>query len=387
MLLAVGAGALYVYSQQRQKSEEVPAGPTSIPGFVEIQEPVNNATADGLLTNVMDDEPTCPAGYLLSADKSSCNLVETQQESQEPTCPSGFLISADKTTCNPVQEAAAPDLNVTGKTGSDIGDAAALVAISVGASVAIDGVEGGVKQASAALTAQRQAAAAAEKAKLVEKARDSMKAAKALKAASVAGKATKATGILTKLKGTPWQLIITVIAQVLIAVLDLNAGSFNPCATGEFDLSTLPDWAQALIGALPIVGDLFELFAPVLCFKGGCPPGMENEGGLCYEPCRAGFKSNGATLCYKQYPDFESNGMGHTITSVTKKILMDTGTIPDQAPPGTRQSGALFYNEPGADYDVVAGVAWQRCPSGMTDTGVRCEGLYTNPAGTIPDQP
>lgn len=66
---------------------------------------------------------------------------------------------------------------------------------------------------------------------------------------------------------------------------------------------------------------------------------------------------------------------------------MDTGTIPDQPPPGTRQSGALFYADPGPDYDVVAGVAWQRCPSDTKDTGVRCEGLYTNPAGTIPDQP
>ena len=368
VLVGLAAGAFYLYSQQQatqppQRSAEV-SSPEEQPGVEPVLE--YDQLVSGGVEPVLDD-PTCPTGYLLSTDKKSCNAIE----------PPPSLVSPPP-----------PDLNLN--TGSDIGDAVALTAISLGGSVAFDaagsGVKTGVKQASAALTQSRQAALTAEKAAKVAAAKESMKAAKAAKAASVAGKATKAGSILTKLKGTPWSLIITVIAQVLIAVLDLNAGSFNPCPNGDFDLSTLPDWAQALIGALPVVGDLFELFAPVLCFHGGCPPGMEHSSGLCYPPCSQGFKSDGATVCWKQYPEFETNGMGHTITSVTKKILMDTGTIPDQPPPGTRQSGALFYADPGADYDVVAGVAWQRCPAGATDTGIRCEDLVTLPAGTLPYQ-
>jgi hypothetical protein len=65
--------------------------------------------------------------------------------------------------------------------------------------------------------------------------------------------------------------------------------------------------------------------------------------------------------------------MLHTFAHVTKKIAMDTGTIPDTPPPGTVKSGLLYYKDPGPDYNVVAGVAWEKCKPGMTDTLTRCE--------------
>jgi len=174
-----------------------------------------------------------------------------------------------------------------------------------------------------------------------------------------------------------------VIAQVLTAVLDLDPDSFKACESGEFDMGKLPDWAQAMIGAVPFLGDLFDLIGNKLCLRGGCPKDTEESAGLCYKACEPGFKSDGAVMCYKQYPEFEGNGMGHTITSITKKILMDTGKIPERCGDDEDKVGALCYEKVDG-FTNVAGTVWQNCPAGHTDTGVRCEKLHTVPAGTLP---
>lgn len=203
-------------------------------------------------------------------------------------------------------------------------------------------------------------------------------------AAKSAAKAGKAGSMMSKLKGTPADLIVMVIAQILAAVLDLDPDSFKDCETGEFDMGKLPDWAQAMIGAIPFLGDLFDLIGNKLCLKAGCPKDAPDESaGLCYKACDPGFKSDGAIMCYKQYPEFEGNGMLHTITSITKKILMDTGKIPERCNDDEDKSGALCY-EKVEGYTNVAGTVWQNCPAGHTDTGVRCEKLHTLPAGTLP---
>jgi hypothetical protein len=36
------------------------------------------------------------------------------------------------------------------------------------------------------------------------------------------------------------------------------------------------------------------------------------------------------------------------------------------------KSGLLCYDKPKPNYDMVAGVAWQKCPPGFTDTGAHC---------------
>jgi hypothetical protein len=48
-----------------------------------------------------DNQPTCPSGYSLSSDGTTCNLDQSQQQQQQqPTCPSGYSLSSDGTTCN-----------------------------------------------------------------------------------------------------------------------------------------------------------------------------------------------------------------------------------------------------------------------------------------------
>ena len=279
LLGAAGIGAYYLYSQQqKEQNQRQKMNISEQPTVSDLGAEYTEGLLSGGVGNPEEtfmtavDEPACPDGYMLSADKTSCESVTMPNE---PSCPDGYMLSDDKTECvstAPVEQPP-PDLNIN--TGSDVGNTAALIGIGLGAEVAYSGVasaaKAGVQQVSAAASAKKAADAAA-KAAQVKKAKDAMVAAKAAKTASVAAKAGKASGILTKLKGTPWQLIIMAIAQVLIAVLDLNAESCNACVAGDFDLSTLPDWAKALISALPIVGDLFDLFSPVLCFRGGCAP-------------------------------------------------------------------------------------------------------------------
>ena len=204
------------------------------------------------------------------------------------------------------------------------------------------------------------------------------------KSAQSAAKAAKGSNLIGKLKGTPADLIVMIIAQILTAVLDLDPSSFKNCHTGEFDLGALPDWAQAMIGAVPFLGDLFDLLGNKLCLRAGCAAGSEESGGLCYTPCEPGFKSDGAIMCYKQYPDFENNGMGHTITSITKKILLDTGQVPSACNDDEDKVGLLCYEKAPPDWTNVAGTIWQNCPAGFTDTGVRCEKNWDVGAGRLP---
>jgi hypothetical protein len=76
--------------------------------------------------------------------------------------------------------------------------------------------------------------------------------------------------------------------------------------------------------------------------------------GLCYEQCKPDFKSDGATFCYKQYPDFEKNGHLHTVTSITKDVKTNTGRPLSNCPLGREKNGLLCYKKCRDGYDRVA---------------------------------
>ena len=130
-----------------------------------------------------------------------------------------------------------------------------------------------------------------------------------------------------------------------------------------------------MISSIPFLGDVFDLIGNKLCFKGGCPADQENFNGLCYTPCRAGFKSDNIApyMCYKQYPDWERNGMLHTFLNMTKKMESVAGSVLSDCPAGMVRDGALCY--PG-------------CRSGYTGVLNRCWASIqkVNIAGRIPDK-
>lgn len=303
-----------------------------------------------------------------------------------------------------------PDL-VDGDPNWDIGDPLALLAISMATRAGLKGAAKAVKAATkvkpAALKVQAVKASAAIKPTVAKAATAATKAtttaakggvkvatqateAAATAATKAATTATKAVGpaaksaaksakgaqLMSKLKGTPADLIVMVIAQVLSAVLDLDPDSFRDCEPGEFDLGRTPDYIQAIIGAVPFLGDLFDLLGNKMCLKAGCPKDTEDSGGLCYPPCKPGFKSDGAIMCYRQYPEFESNGMLGTITSITKKILMDTGRIPSDCAEGEEKIGACAMRK------SMASPMWQ-APCGRTvQQAIQTQGCAARRTGT-----
>ena len=185
-------------------------------------------------------------------------------------------------------------------------------------------------------------------------------AAKAAKASANAAKSAKGSTLISELKGTPADLLMMLLSQILIATLDLDPENFVDCKTGEFDFNQWPDWAKAMISAIPFLGDVFDLIGNKLCFKGGCPAGQENFNGLCYKPCDAGFKSDaGAPYnCYKQYPEWEANGMLHTFLNLTKRMETVVGTPMSECPAGTERNGALCYPTCKAGYNEVLDRCW-----------------------------
>jgi hypothetical protein len=204
----------------------------------------------------------------------------------------------------------------------------------------------------------------------------------------------KGASLVTKLKFSPAQLIIMVLSTILYEVLDLDPSDFKPCQNGYFDLNSLPDWARAIISGVPFLGDLFDLIGDKLCLHSGCAAGLEQGGGLgsgfCYKLCPPGYKNDGANMCYKQltqYPDFEKHALASTLASITKKILMDTGTVPNTCSATEDRVGALCYDKAPAGYVNKAGTIWQECPAGYTDTGVRCETLKDVGAGQLKECP
>lgn len=98
----------------------------------------------------------------------------------------------------------------------------------------------------------------------------------------------------------------------------------------------------------------------------GNTPSCNNDGvyiaGLCYNRCPDGMEHipGAPTFC---------KPVGDAPTSYTP--ANDPG-VPMTCGQGKVQSGALCYDDPGPNWKVVAGVAYENCPAGMKDIGAFC---------------
>lgn len=258
-----------------------------------------------------------------------------------------------------------------------------------------EAAEGATKKAvaeAAEKAATKAAQEAAEKAAKLAAGKAAVIARQAAKSAMVAAKVGKGASMLTKIKGTPFSFIITIIAVILSSVLDLDPESFDACKPGEFDYSTLPDWAKVIIEAVPFVGDLLMLLGPVMCMGKGCKDDEEEQNGLCYKKPLPGWWCD-SFLCYAQddaitidRPGFTSNGQLHTTTHMTKDVRSDLGRPRLEVgvcPPGTRKdsAGALCYPDVPDNWNIVWGVAWEGCAPDERDDGAFCAKETINPCG------
>lgn len=191
----------------------------------------------------------------------------------------------------------------------------------------------------------------------------------------------------------PFEWVLFGITTALYAGLGLDASMFKPCPTGYWTFSELPSWAIDLINAFPVVGDIFGIIGELICFREGCGEKEEYNAGLCYPKCADDEKSDGATMCYKQYSDATKYGDNWetrefpaqpTITSVTKRVLTNTGMPLHTCPEGQEKQGLLCYEPCKPGYDAVLDRCWARIQH-MTNVGripdkVGCD-VYKNREG------
>lgn len=99
-----------------------------------------------------------------------------------------------------------------------------------------------------------------------------------------------------------------------------------------------------------------------------CPPGKENQAGLCYTKCDPGFKGVGP-LCWPECPSgWTDIGVSCTKPSYGRGV----GKIPTGCPEGQENDAGLCYDKCRENYHGVGPVCWGVCPAGFRDDGAFC---------------
>ena len=140
-------------------------------------------------------------------------------------------------------------------------------------------------------------------------------------------------------------------------------------------LKTFLNVSGPLLYMVPGLGVLSQ--APkFFCFNkkvSECPKGMEKSRGLCFVPCKDGYKSDGASICYKQYDGWERND-ATTITNVGKVLHANPGKPLSTCGPDQVKDGALCYSKCAENEYGVGPICWTSCPDGYKDSGATfCE--------------
>ena len=183
----------------------------------------------------------------------------------------------------------------------------------------------------------------------------------------------------------------TTITRGLIQVFD--PGQYENCPEGWYDGANLPEELKIAMGLgvllpppLNIIPIMYETMGNKMCVsKYRCLDGLENSGGLCYPPCKSGFKSDDATQCYKQYPG--SNG---TLIDIYMGSETKAPTVMDTCPPGQNKAapgGLICYRDcqPGYHPNATGETCVEDCPPGYDLNGTMTCGLKVHAVtGTIP---
>lgn len=174
-----------------------------------------------------------------------------------------------------------------------------------------------------------------------------------------------------------------------------TAPTFAPPVDGpvtEADMKQVIAWIanKVAVDRLPYCYKRSETRGAGVPLSRACPPGQENNAGLCYPVCERGFKGAGPVCwascpqgftdigAFCQKPAAYGRGAGYA--------LWDKDKCNNENPQGCEQNAALFYPKCRAGFQAVgSNVCSPICPSGFADTGTGC----TKPsrprgAGTTP---
>lgn len=360
----------------------------------------------------------CKEGFKLSPDMTQCLDIENP-------CGKGFKYDKETDTCNitdeicgdrcyKLNEAQDDCIKIAGcgtATGSEIGDMAMYMAQGLALGVVYDQAGKKIfKVAERKLTAEAQRVAA-KKASGQSTKLATQVAGKRLgqRAGEVAAKrsaiaiATKAAKILGRRIAVQLAKIATVsstgigvlVTPLMILSTSLSVGltaagvffEVPPGYTNVRQWDDIPEAGQVAITALPIIGDVIDMVMPYIFFTDGCAPGLEDQNGLCYEPPHKDFRCE-AFLCYAKPEAMvgykPENFLSNTYQFVVKKILTDTGTIPNVCPPG-RQHGVegpgFCYDTQSEPGNIVLGTWWEHCKPGERDDLAFCAKEHIDPCG------
>jgi hypothetical protein len=194
--------------------------------------------------------------------------------------------------------------------------------------------------------------------------------------------AQNATGIGVVMSG------LTAIALALSIGLAVAGVTFDKDDPKDWDWDNLPVSAQVALEAIPLFGDMISIISPFVAFKSGCATGLVEQNGLCYEPPKDGWECE-AFLCTPKSSTYAPgfSPLSETKLHMTKRVELDTGTIPDTPPDGATKEGAFaYYVRQG--WHLVGGTQWANCPDGWVDDGALCRNPIVCdpcPAGWIDD--
>ena len=149
-------------------------------------------------------------------------------------------------------------------------------------------------------------------------------------------------------------IVLSVIAAIgivlQIAIVTTLKGEEGVCEPGYDRLgSVFPSW----LSNIPGIGDIMGSLAPYLCYRNGCDQGEEEDAGLCYPACDAGYSGIGP-LCW------------------TKNVNIGVGVLKN-CPPGWSNDGLTCRNPLVTTLDP--------CPPGSSDVAGTCWGDCENCVG------
>jgi hypothetical protein len=360
----------------------------------------------------------CKPGFVLSKDMVQCfdegnpcgpgfKMVkkdDTEEcEIQDSICGNEcFRLNAAKDNCEKIPHCGT-------WTGNEYGDIFAKLGAQIGLGIVYDKIGGQVVKVaekklaaeSARIAAKKGAAQAATKVatQVAQKqlaGRTSAIVAKrgALKIATTLAKklATKIAVQLAKIAtlsstgigalATPLMILSTSLTVGLTA-----AGVFFEVPPGYNNVKQwddIPEAGQIAITAIPAIGDIIDMTMPYIFFTDACASGLEDQNGLCYEPAHKDFRCE-AFLCYAK-PDAmvgykAENFLSDTYQFVVKKIVTDTGTIPNTCPPGREhgQGGLFCYDKQSEPGNIVLGTWWESCKPDERDDIAFCAKEHKDP--------
>jgi len=106
--------------------------------------------------------------------------------------------------------------------------------------------------------------------------------------AELTAAAAEDAALASTVVGIPLAVIDIILTAATIGLqvgLKLDPDSFEPNGPGDWGFAQdEPEWVQAIVGGVPLIGNLLQLFGPALVFHSGCPDGWDNEDNLCYAP-------------------------------------------------------------------------------------------------------